>query len=528
MVRACARPDDGVMNETLHDQGPGPQPGPAPQSPRPAPHQDLDRLRRSTSNRYVAGVAGGLGRHFGIDPTVLRVLLVVLTFFGGAGLVIYAVCWLFVPEEGAEHAVVHVSSEPRKILLLAAAGIAFLLAVGDAFNGFHSGWPIIGIALLVAVALVIRDRRADGERPSTTPYAGAGTTSPAGPTAPTTPAASDARAWTAGAAAPGGAPAEDTRVLAQTPTWQPPVARPPLVPPRPKRTGVVWFWPTLALIAVGLGVLGIYDDSHHVVDGAYPELALAITGVMLLVGSVVGRPGGLVLIGLVSSVALAGSVAVGGSFGVDARDMRETPATAAQVRSDYANTVGQIRLDLTQVADPAALAGRRVAVHLRTGNIEVIVPRSLNVEHVHRRRRPDPGRRQWRLQPPREQDPCRGPGHHHRPPRAGARRQARPDHCGVPMSNRPLSIPHLVFGLIFLGASILWAIGAGTDAGAPDLAVMAPAVLIVAGVIGLIGVVVNARRRDDLPATTSEPDLRPGTTDPQYADTGVDHQEEER
>ena len=101
------------------------------------------------------------------------------------------------------------------------------------------------------------------------------------------------------------------------------------------------------------------------------------------------------------------------------------------------------------------------------------------------------------------------------------------------MSKRPLSIPHLVFGLVFLGASILWAIGAGTDAGAPDLALMAPAVLIVAGVIGLIGVVVNARRRDDVPAATPEnpttgPDLAPGTTDPQYAGTGVDLEEEER
>jgi hypothetical protein len=100
------------------------------------------------------------------------------------------------------------------------------------------------------------------------------------------------------------------------------------------------------------------------------------------------------------------------------------------------------------------------------------------------------------------------------------------------MSKRPLSIPHLVFGLVFLGASVLWAVGAGTDAEAPDLAVMAPAVLIVAGVIGLIGVIANARRRDDVPLapyeTTPEPDTASGTTDPQYAATGVDHEEEER
>ena len=53
--------------------------------------RDVNRLRRSTTDRYIAGVAGGLGRHFDIDPTVIRVLLAVLTFFGGAGILVYGV-----------------------------------------------------------------------------------------------------------------------------------------------------------------------------------------------------------------------------------------------------------------------------------------------------------------------------------------------------------------------------------------------------------------------------------------------------
>lgn len=98
------------------------------------------------------------------------------------------------------------------------------------------------------------------------------------------------------------------------------------------------------------------------------------------------------------------------------------------------------------------------------------------------------------------------------------------------MNTRPVSIAHLVFGLIFLGASVLWAIGAGTGADAPDLALLAPIVLIGAGVVGLVGIVVNGRnasRRDAVP------DL-PGTTapEPAYAETGVEtpvvHEEEER
>src|SRR4051812_572110 len=161
MVPATRRNHDGDMNETLNDAGqaPGPNPGTPGPAPQPPLHHDLDRLRRSTSNRYVAGVAGGLGRHFDIDPTIIRVLLVVLTFFGGAGLLIYAACWLFVPEDTADHAPIRVSSEPRKILLLAAAGIAFLLAAGDAFNGFDAGWPIVTIAVVIALVLIIRDRR---------------------------------------------------------------------------------------------------------------------------------------------------------------------------------------------------------------------------------------------------------------------------------------------------------------------------------------------------------------------------------
>jgi hypothetical protein len=58
---------------------------------------------------------------------------------------------------------------------------------------------------------------------------------------------------------------------------------------------------------------------------------------------------------------------------------------------------------------------------------------------------------------------------------------------------RPVSITHLVFGLIFLGAAGLWAIGAATDADTPDLAVLAPAVLVTAGIVGLIAMVINAR-----------------------------------
>ena len=71
-----------------------------------APHQErrgyppLADLRRSRTDRHVAGVSGGLGRYAGIDPLVFRILFVVLTIFGGSGILFYALGWLLVPEEG--------------------------------------------------------------------------------------------------------------------------------------------------------------------------------------------------------------------------------------------------------------------------------------------------------------------------------------------------------------------------------------------------------------------------------------------
>ncbi|MCW2786806.1 MAG: PspC protein [Marmoricola sp.] len=363
------------MSET--STGPSADPGPAPAPPPPPPpptqaHQDLDRLRRSVSDRYIAGVAGGIGRHFGIDPTIVRVLLAVTTLFGGAGALVYAVCWVFVPEDGSERAAIQVGSEPRKILLLAAAVVAFLIAMGDAFSGFNLGWPIASIAVVIGVVLIARDRRNEHRGTRVATYAAA----PGYDTATVTAPVGDPLAY--------GAPAAPTYVPTYVPpappAWQPPVARGPLIPPRPKRTGILWFFPTLALIAIGLGALGIIDSSStHVVPAAYPALAIAITGVMLVVGAFTGRPGGLILIGMVATFALAVATVVGG-FHLDGRDIHVAPASSATVASSYTAHNGRIVLDLSQLADPESLAGRTIHLRINAGQIKVIVPASMSVD----------------------------------------------------------------------------------------------------------------------------------------------------
>ena len=96
------------------------------------------------------------------------------------------------------------------------------------------------------------------------------------------------------------------------------------------------------------------------------------------------------------------------------------------------------------------------------------------------------------------------------------------------MRKRPVSVSHLVFGLIFLGGAVLWSIGAATDADAPDIAVLAPAVLIAAGVAGLIAIVLNARNaRISAQAQPAEDFHHHEHDHPTYADTGVDHEEQQ-
>ncbi len=57
------------------------------------------RLFRSKRNRIIAGVCGGIGEYFGIDPTVIRLLWVLFTFIGGSGILAYIICWIVIPEE---------------------------------------------------------------------------------------------------------------------------------------------------------------------------------------------------------------------------------------------------------------------------------------------------------------------------------------------------------------------------------------------------------------------------------------------
>jgi phage shock protein C len=62
----------------------------------------MKKLYRSKTQRMAGGICGGLGHYMDIDPTVIRLIWVVMSLFTwGIGLLFYIVAWVIIPEEGA-------------------------------------------------------------------------------------------------------------------------------------------------------------------------------------------------------------------------------------------------------------------------------------------------------------------------------------------------------------------------------------------------------------------------------------------
>ncbi len=57
------------------------------------------RLYRSRTDRVIFGVCGGLGKYFGIDPVIFRMLFVAFFFIDGVGLIVYIIMALIIQRE---------------------------------------------------------------------------------------------------------------------------------------------------------------------------------------------------------------------------------------------------------------------------------------------------------------------------------------------------------------------------------------------------------------------------------------------
>lgn len=98
------------------------------------------RLYKSRTNRQISGVCGGIGEYFNIDPVIIRLLVVVFTIAGGAGLIAYIIAAIIIPEpEGGNSTEVMEDEEGSSTEPAKSSG---------------SGSKVLGIILIVLAALI--------------------------------------------------------------------------------------------------------------------------------------------------------------------------------------------------------------------------------------------------------------------------------------------------------------------------------------------------------------------------------------
>ncbi|MEU5051233.1 PspC domain-containing protein [Streptomyces sp. NPDC021096] len=377
-----------------------------------AEHETRPPLRRSREHKMVAGVCGGLGRCFDMDPVIFRVALGVLGVSGGLGLIVYGFAWLLIPLEGEEE------NEGRRMLSGRVEGPA-LTAVLCALVGCglflsmlnNSG--VMAFALMLTIALSgaaywsrhrglveAEDERAEagaGGIPTAegTPLHAAQKTAKAhkphkphkavdappetqAPPAPGTPswwrdpvkdAAPAALAGSAGTGylwGPDDGPYETATTAARAPVRPAPTGR---------QLGGWTF--LLALAACGLGT-GL--TWHHQPLGTSLEIGLAcalgVFGLGIAVSSLYGRTGGgTVVAAVLTGTLLTGAAALPKSVTSEWTRTTWRPAGPADVRERFELGSGVAVLDLTAPAwSQGGATPLDVFAEVGAGQLKVVLP----------------------------------------------------------------------------------------------------------------------------------------------------------
>jgi len=123
------------------------------------------KLYRSRTDRMLGGVCGGIAEYFNVDPTLIRLLAVVLIMAGGAAIIAYIIAWIVIPEEPKKEEKVEAekvaisgekSEERRKDIELIAWILIFVGLIWFCLNLFSLWLPSrFFVRLVFPVALVI-------------------------------------------------------------------------------------------------------------------------------------------------------------------------------------------------------------------------------------------------------------------------------------------------------------------------------------------------------------------------------------
>ncbi|MFC0526369.1 PspC domain-containing protein [Phytohabitans kaempferiae] len=426
--------------------GPPPPPPPGGSTPPPPPPGmgDLGMgaftsrygLVRPRQGRYLAGVCAAIGRATNTDPVLWRVLLAVLGFFGGIGILVYLAAWLIIPAEGDTASPVESmlgrgrsSMSPVLVIVLGIlVAVMFGLIVTDGFRAV-----VLGAAVLIGGALLLN--RKPGRSAPAAPGGGEvpfGAGRPWQPPAPSyphpgppaaQPAASGPYAATATFPSPSSAPPPVPPTPPVVPPMRPsppppppphggrppyppappppppggyrqpfaphgpyagpyppsfsPPPPPPPKPPKPPKERSPLGAATFSLIFVALGLVAALDLANvvSITPSTYFFGVLVTVSLGLLVGAWFGRARWLIALGFVAAAALGISTIAEsqvGRYESSGSDVYWEPTSAQVMPNRYEHNFGSAILDLSKVDFTGQT--KDVNVHVSFGDLEVILP----------------------------------------------------------------------------------------------------------------------------------------------------------
>lgn len=117
------------------------------------------RLHKSTKDKVISGVCGGLGEYFGVDSSIIRIIWAIAAFAYGTGILLYFIAALILPEqdyerpEGDQKSDNMLSGDNSKFIgiILIISGLLFLIKQFTPFLDSKYVWPV----MLIAVGLFV-------------------------------------------------------------------------------------------------------------------------------------------------------------------------------------------------------------------------------------------------------------------------------------------------------------------------------------------------------------------------------------
>ncbi len=303
----------------------------------------LGSLRRSSTDRMLTGVAGGIAQRTGVPALVVRAAFV-LAAFAGFGIPLYLIAWVLIPTDGGRR--ITDGGGIKDWLAVGVVVIAGLMLTGQV-AGFSTAdliWRSLPWALmLVGIALITR-RRETG--PATPPDVAA-------PVPPVAPGQSGADQATPNPATP---------------------ARSRIRPPAFPVVGLLTWCAVLVVCSV-LGVLSL-AEIIHIGPGVVGAFALIGFGVGLVYSAFQGRARGLILPALSLAVVFAGLGAI--DMRVDNVDgpFHLAVADAAELPSDLRTSFSSSSLDLSRLELDS---DRYLRIDQTAGTLTVVLPAAVNV-----------------------------------------------------------------------------------------------------------------------------------------------------